>query len=371
MKITGSLLPITKITARGDFRIDFGRIDALIGLPQPRLLSTMSADPQQPPVPLAEISQGPSAFEMFLDRNQKNLIILAILLVLATAAFVVYRGIEQGRQKSAGAALIGAADIASLESIVTDHENTQAAFSAKILLADKQWQEGKRDSAIETLRKFIDSNPKHPALPTASAGLASKLMAQGKAAEATEIFQSLVDDPKARFIAPYALISLGDIAQSAGDTDRAELSYNRVKTDFADSNFVDLATRRISNLKAKAPVEIDPPPAPEPAPGTPDSPGTPGDPGFQIQPVPDFGTPPDQPANPDAPAGEPTQPAEPSTEPATGTAEPAAGQPAQETTPAIRIETPPDAPQDQPSQEEPAQEPVAEPTQEQETESNP
>ena len=223
----------------------------------------MPADLQETPVPLAEISQGPNAFEAFLDRNQKNLVILAILLVLGTAAYVIYRGIQKSHQETAGAALNKAADLPALQAVINDHPDTNAAGSAMVLLADRQWLDGQQDAAIGTLRKFIDSNPGHPALPTARASLGSKLMSQGKSADATKVFQDVIDDPNARFIAPYALISSGDIAIVAGEADKAEAFYNRVKTDFPESSFVDTATRRIATLKAKPPVEIEAPPAPK------------------------------------------------------------------------------------------------------------
>lgn len=195
----------------------------------------MAADLPESPTPLAEISQGPSAFEQFLDRNQKNLIILTILLAIGAAALVVYRGIEKSRQETAGAALNKAADLAGLQAVAKDHSGTRAAASAMILLADRQWSEGQQDAAITTLREFIAANPGHPAFPTAQASLGSKLMAQGKSADAASVFQQIADDPKARFIAPFALISLGDIAKAGGDIDKAESSYNRVKTDFPES----------------------------------------------------------------------------------------------------------------------------------------
>jgi predicted negative regulator of RcsB-dependent stress response len=236
----------------------------------------MPDDLSKSPVPLAEISQGPNAFEQFLDRNQKNLIILAILIALAVAALVIYRGIEKSHQESAGAALSKAGDLAALQAVINDHAGTSAASSAMILLADRQWTEGQQDTAIETLNKFISANPEHPALPTAQASLGSKLMLQGKSAEATKVFQSLVDDPQARFIAPYALISLGDMAKLAGDIDKAEAAYARVKTEFSESSFADQAKRRSATLKAKAPVEIEAPPPPKtdapPAPGAPPAP---------------------------------------------------------------------------------------------------
>ncbi len=229
----------------------------------------MPADPIESPVPLAEISQGPNAFEAFLDRNQKNLIALAILLALGTAALVVYRGIETGRQTSAGEAFNKAEDLASLQAVITEHAGTKAAKSAVVLLAERQWADKQQDAAIETLRGFIAANPDHPAHPAAQASLGAKLMTQGKSGEAADIFQSLVSDPKARYIAPYALISLGDLAKAAGDLTKAEASYNRVKSEFSESAFVETATRRLSALKAKAPTEIEPPPAPVAPPAAP------------------------------------------------------------------------------------------------------
>jgi hypothetical protein len=228
----------------------------------------MAADLPESPTPLAEISQGPSAFEQFLDKNQKNLIILTILLAIGAAALVVYRGIEKSREESAGAELNKAADLAALQAVVKDHADTHAASSALILMADRQWSDGQQDAAITTLREFIAANPEHPAFSTARASLGAKLMAQGKTADAVPLFEEIANDPKARFIAPYALISLGDIAKLAGDLDKAEASYSRVKKDFADSSFVDTANKRIAALKAKPPVEVEPPPAPAPAENT-------------------------------------------------------------------------------------------------------
>ena len=285
MKNTAHSLGLAKIDSLAEFRIDFDAAAALIVLPNFRPVPVMPADLPEPPMPLAEISQGPNAFEEFLDRNQKNLVILAILLAIGAAALVIYRGIEKSRMETAGAALNKAEDLAALQAVVKDHAGTTAALSAMVLLADRQWSEGQQDAAIETLRSFISSSPEHPARPAAQASLGSKLMAQGKAADAARIFEDIVADPGARFIAPYALISLGDISKVAGDLEKAEASYKRVKTEFPDSSFADTANRRIAILKAKPPVEIEPPPAPAPKSDTPPASLTPPVPGGTI-PVP-------------------------------------------------------------------------------------
>lgn len=193
---------------------------------------------------------------------------LAVLLVIAAIAAVVYRGIESSRQKTAGAELSKVEDLAALQALTSDHADTTAGASGMVLLANSQWADGKKDEAIGMLQKFIDSHPTHPAIPTAKAGLGAKLMAQGKTGDATKVFDELVADPDARFIAPFALVSLGDIAKSSGDLEKAEASFSKVKSLYPESSFAEMAGRRIATLKAKPPVEIEPPPAP-PAPATP------------------------------------------------------------------------------------------------------
>jgi predicted negative regulator of RcsB-dependent stress response len=333
MKNTSHSLRLAKIDSLAEFRIDFDAAAALIGLPNFRPVPVMPADLPEPPMPLAEISQGPNAFEEFLDRNQKNLVILAILLAIGAAALVIYRGIEKSRMETAGAALNKAEDLAALQAVVNEHAGTTAALSAMVLLADRQWSDGQQDAAIETLRAFISSSPSHPARPAAQASLASKLMAQGKSAAAATIFEDVGADPSARFIAPYALISLGDISKVAGDLEKAEASYKRVKTEFPDSSFAAIANRRIAILKAKPPVEIEPPPAPEPKSDTP--------PASLIPPVPGGVVPvPVAPPAP-APAPAPAPPAPPAP-------------PAEATPPAPPQEAPP-----QPRNEQPGETPAA------------
>lgn len=230
----------------------------------------MSVDLKETAVPLAEISQGPNAFEAFLDRNQKGIVVLAVLLALGAIALVIHRGIETSRQQTAGAALTKAGDLAAYQAVVDGNPDTTAAGSAMVLLAHSQWEAGNKDEAVATLQKFISSLPDHPAIPSAKASLGSKLLAQGKPGDASKIFEEIVSDPAARFIAPFALISLGDIAKGAGDLEKAESTYSRVKADFPESSFAETASSRMVALKAKPPVEIEAPPAPPatPAPGS-------------------------------------------------------------------------------------------------------
>lgn len=231
----------------------------------------MAEETADTPRPLAEISHGPSAFEAFLDRNQKGMIVLGIALVAATAGYIVFQGIKEEKEENAGAILVKSAGVSELQAMVKEQPDTAAAGSAQLVIAAKQWEAGDQDAAIETLKAFISSKPDHPGVISAKASLASRLMQQGKNSEAVTLFEELVKDPAARYIAPYALVSLGDIQKADGKLDEAEKSYKQAQNDFGSTPLSNLAGQRLKLLHFKAPTEIEPPPAP-PAPKEGDAP---------------------------------------------------------------------------------------------------
>lgn len=239
-----------------------------------------SNEPTAPTGALGEISQGPGAFETFLDQHHKKILILGLLAAIGVAGYVVKEGIDEGRETAGGNALHQADDLSSLQGILKNHGDSRAAGSAVILLAEKQWSEDQQDAAISTLRAFIDSATDHPAKPSARASLGSKLAEQGKSGDAAEVFRVLADDRMGgASFAPFALIGLGDLAQAAGNTEEAETHFTRVREEFATSPFSDAAIRRLQLLKADIPTAVDPPEpevvvAPEPleVPVTPDAP---------------------------------------------------------------------------------------------------
>ncbi|MFD2256682.1 tetratricopeptide repeat protein [Luteolibacter algae] len=209
--------------------------------------------------PLGEISQAPPALEVFLDKHQMKLIVIAVILTILTAAYVVYSGIKQGGEETAGELLTKAVDSEDLQSVVKNHEGTAAANSAKILLAEKQWEEGLQDEAISTLRAFVENEGEHPARPSAEASLATKLASQGKADEAVELLKKLTEDSDSRYLAPFAWITLGDLEASKGNVEAAVKAYETVGRDFPGSSFSQEATLRSQVVKAKAPALVSAP----------------------------------------------------------------------------------------------------------------
>ena len=276
----------------------------------------MVEDSADTPRPLAEISHGPSAFEAFLDRNQKGMIVLGIALALGAAGWIVMRGLKQESEESAGAILVKSEGIPQLQALVKDKPDTAAAGSAELIIAAKQWDAGDQDAAIETLRAFISSKPEHPGVHSAKASLASRLMQQGKKDDAQKLFSELANDSAARFIAPYALVSLGDMQKADGKLDEAEASYKKAQSDFGTNPLANLAGQRLKLLRFHAPTEIEAPPAP-PAPkegaglnqpGSPDAAALPNELNNPLGNI--LGGTPAPAETPAAPAEEPAPPAE-------------------------------------------------------------
>lgn len=234
----------------------------------------MSEHSQETSAPLAEISHGPGDFEQFLERNQKSLLALVAILIFAIIGWMIYGSIRSHRQETAGAALVKANDLAALQKVTSDFPGTNAAGSAALLIAAEQWKTGQQEAAIATLKNFISSHPKHPAIGAAKAKLAAKLMIQGKNEEASREFSEIASNPDATYLASYSLISQGDIALAAKNVEQAESLYKKALADFPESQFSQLASARLASLRAKPPSEIDPPPAP-PADKTPTGPSTP------------------------------------------------------------------------------------------------
>jgi predicted negative regulator of RcsB-dependent stress response len=206
--------------------------------------------------PLGEISQAPPSLEVFLDKHQTKIIVLAVLIAIGAIAYVVIDGIEKSSQESAGVLLSKAEDISELQGVVKNYEGTAASESAKVMLAELQWKEGQQDDAIATLKDFVSGSATHPARPSAQASLGAKLLSQGKTEEAAEIFREIADDTNARHLAPYAWISLGDIALGKGDKDAATEAYETVEREFPDSPFSQEALERRLLVKAAPPVEV-------------------------------------------------------------------------------------------------------------------
>ncbi|MEP4078316.1 tetratricopeptide repeat protein [Haloferula sp.] len=196
--------------------------------------------------------------------------IVGLLIALGMAAWVVKEGIQEGAYLSAGNALIAAEDTAALQEVMEIHAGTPSAASAAVLLSDSQWEQGQQDDAIATLNAEIAAHPDHPATSAAYARLAARLDSQGKTDEAKAAYQNVLDRPQAAYYAPYALISLGQIAKSEGEIDKAKDYFRQASEGYPGNPLADSASKALQFIEFEMPEQIDPP-EPEPAPAAAES----------------------------------------------------------------------------------------------------
>ena len=226
------------------------------------------SDLSSTPIPLGEISQGPSALEQFLDRNQKLITIAAIVAALGLGAYFVSNQIKADHAADASVALTKAQDIADLEKIVKDFDSTPSAASAMLAIAEKQWGNLQKEEAVTTLRAMIEKFPDHAARPIAQSTLGYHLIDLGKTGDAEVIFKGIIDDQNARFLAPAAMVALGDLAKQNKDLVKAKEYYDKASKEYTDSSLANMAKDRAQFLNFQAPTEIEAPPAPVTPPAT-------------------------------------------------------------------------------------------------------
>ncbi|MBB5353616.1 tetratricopeptide (TPR) repeat protein [Haloferula luteola] len=220
------------------------------------------ADSPADPKPIAEISHGPSAFEQFLDKNQKSLMALGVVIALGAAACVVKDGLDRGARDGAGNALVGAETAEQLQEVINQHAGTPSVASAAVLLSDQQWESGQQSAAVETLRTEIAAHPDHPATIPARARLAARLLATGDTAGAKAEFEALLADPTADWIAPYALVSLSEIAREAGDLDAAKAYLDQASDKYPGTAFSKSIQDARRFVAFVMPSEVEPPATP-------------------------------------------------------------------------------------------------------------
>ena len=221
------------------------------------MAESSSNSPSSTPGPIAEIDLGPSRLDQFLDNHQTKLIILAILIALGVVAYVIQQGLAEAEAQEAGSALLTAQNPDQYQAVINTWPESNAAASARLLLADLQWSDAQPDS-IATLEEFISNDPEHPSLPTAKVSLGLRLLEQGKTAEASDILSEVADGES--YIAPLACIALGDIAKAAGKGPEATQWYEKGQQNSSGQGnaFQGLAASRLLIVNAKPPTKITP-----------------------------------------------------------------------------------------------------------------
>jgi len=209
------------------------------------------------PTPIAELEHGPSKFEEFLEKNQKKLMVLAILVFLAVIAYVVITGLEKKGHKDAGAAFMNASTEEEYNQVITEYSSSATAGSSAMAIAQLRSTD---DDRIKALDHFIATYPDHPGIPAKLLELALVQINAGKNDDAKANLNKLLSDENSAYLAPRAEIALADIASSS-DIEEAERLYTKVRD--TENHFSNVAAERLLYLKATEPQEVKAAPTPQ------------------------------------------------------------------------------------------------------------
>lgn len=190
--------------------------------------------PADGPSPIGEISQEPSAFEAFLDKNQRNILILGIVGLLGVVGYVIVDGIRNSKLQAAASAVSSASTVPEYEAAAKEFEGTNAGGTALMRKAQLQWRDQQRDEAVATLDTFLSNYSEHPAYGAALTMMGTFQRDLGKAAEAKDFLQQAADSGGPT--SSHALLYLGDIALLEKDMDSAKAFYQKILVDYDESH---------------------------------------------------------------------------------------------------------------------------------------
>lgn len=178
------------------------------------------------PTPISEISHGPSQFDAFLDRNQKKLVALAIVLALGVVGYLVFDGLQSMEKQKAGSKLFNAESAEEYkEASVGAPQNVQA--TAQLLRAKAQGADD-LDGAMTTLKDLIATQPNSVVSKDAELSLALYQIEAGLNDEARQGLTNILADPEAEYTKVVAKVALADLELVSGNLEEAKNLFHQV-----------------------------------------------------------------------------------------------------------------------------------------------
>jgi TolA-binding protein len=201
---------------------------------------------------------------IFLQHKQKIYVGLAAAGLILASGFAWQWQRQHARQQAA-AQLNRANTAEAFMSIARSYPSTEAADLAKLMAADRYFQEGKLDEAERAYNEFIVARPTHPLTPMALFGLAATLESQSKFAAAKARYEALVRQHPASFLTTAARLGAARCAEAIGSVAEAAQRYEEIVATAGPGAWQNEASLRLAmQSRQNLPVSgIEPAPAPD------------------------------------------------------------------------------------------------------------
>ncbi|MDB9741346.1 tetratricopeptide repeat protein [Akkermansiaceae bacterium] len=211
-------------------------------------LTPSEADPK----PISVISHGPSSFDQFLEKYQKMLIGLAILLVLGMVAYLVLDGMKKINDQAVGSTLTNAESVDDFSAVASNNSGN-VADTATLLKAKKQAKEDV-EAAIATLNALISTNPSSVVINEAKLNLAMYQLEAGKEEEAKQTLTALSQDNTSKsYTGAVAKLALSDVELNQGDLAKSKEFANTAHEELEFAGLKQLAGDARAVVAVQAP----------------------------------------------------------------------------------------------------------------------
>lgn len=243
--------------------------------PTPDNMDSLPLSPEEIKA-IGEIELGPSRHEKFLNAHYKKLIIAIIAIMLIAVAGIIYTTSRAQQVSDSAAALVSALkvtateraesaaeyDLATLERMAAEYPDTPAGATAELVRGMQLISGGQEQQGVAALEALIAGTRSDALRVHAQAYLAGLYTRAADTAKATELWQAVTRAGQSAYL-PLAYLTLGDLAQEAGDTEQARAFYTRLQEECPSSPLVRNVRQRLLLLGVDAPVPEAPAPAPE------------------------------------------------------------------------------------------------------------
>jgi predicted negative regulator of RcsB-dependent stress response len=158
-------------------------------------------------MPIAKEATTDPALEaqVFWYKYRREIAILLGLAVLGIVGVAGYRLYRDRREATAATLFSAAKTPAAYEDLINQYNNTGAAASAYLLLADAQRKDRKYAEANATLEKFLEKFPRHELATTARMAMAATCKRWARRTKLCP-YQQIASANVPGFNAPMALI---------------------------------------------------------------------------------------------------------------------------------------------------------------------
>ncbi|MEM8954094.1 MAG: tetratricopeptide repeat protein [Verrucomicrobiota bacterium] len=198
-------------------------------------------------------SEVPTGAESYLEENKTKIAALVCLIVLGSAAYIVFSNLSKQKSLAAANAFTNAQTAEQYRQVAIDHQGTVAGGNALLMRADLEKKENDSQAAFSTLTEFVASYQSHPRYVQGLFALAEHAQDSDNLTEARSQFQAIVDKNPDSEIAPLALMRVGDIALAEKKYDEARGIYTSIPGRFPANPFIPKISQKIELLNLESP----------------------------------------------------------------------------------------------------------------------